>query len=51
MRCINHAFVGRGLPARPRPPGPAAGDTKKSVAGHGRKIICEDVKGWRWETY
>ena len=24
---------------------------KKGVAGDGKKIICEDKKGWRWETY
>jgi hypothetical protein len=31
--------------------GAAVGDAKKGVAGDGRKIICEDMKGWRWETY
>jgi hypothetical protein len=31
--------------------GAAARDVRKGVAGDGRKIICEDMKGWRWETY
>jgi hypothetical protein len=26
-------------------------DVKKGVAGDGRKIICEDMKGWRWEIH
>jgi putative intracellular protease/amidase len=34
----------RGVPA-------AVLSAAPGVAGDGRKIICEDKQGWRWDTY